>query len=191
MKNLISHLKQYQPKLEQERVDQQTIITFLSHNADALERTNTIAHVTTSTIVVNPAMDRVVFGFHNIYQSWGWIGGHNDGDEDCHHVALKETMEETGLTRLTFYSKEIFMLDVIYVPSHLKNGKHVSDHLHLNITYLLIADEQERLVHAEEEHQGMQWFAIKDVLKLVKEPRMIPIYQKAFAKIMLIKEHRS
>ena len=95
MKELLDQLKRYQPSNEQERVDQQTMLTFLTLNPDALERTNTIAHMTTSTIVVNPAMDHVVFGFHNIYQSWGWIGGHNDGDADCRRVALKETMEET------------------------------------------------------------------------------------------------
>ena len=191
MKLLIQLLKQYQPFNDQERFDQAAMITFLSRNPDALERSNTIAHITTSTLVVNPSMDRIVFGFHNIYQSWGWIGGHNDGDEDTHHVALKETTEETGLTQLSFYSKNIFMIDTIYVPNHLKHGQHVSDHLHLNVTYLLIADESEPLLHSEEEHQGMKWFDITDVLKHVSEPRMIPIYQKAFDKIKLIKEHQS
>lgn len=188
MKQLIEHIRRYQPSNEQETIDQQTMLAFLATNPNALERTNMIAHVTTSTIVINAAMDRVVFGFHNIYQSWGWIGGHNDGDADTHLVALKETTEETGLTRLTFYSKDIFMLDIIYVPFHRKHDVHVSDHLHLNITYLLLADEAEPLNHSEAEHQGMQWFSLDDVLHHVKEPRMIPIYQKAFAKIKSIKE---
>ena len=190
MKQLINLLKNYQPFNEQERFDQEAMINFFSRNPDALERSNTVAHVTTSTIVVNSSMNRVVFGFHNIYQSWGWIGGHNDGDEDTHRVALKETTEETGLTRLSFYSQDVFMLDTIYVPNHIKHEKHVSDHLHLNVTYLLIADESEPLLHSEEEHQGMKWFDITEVLDYVKEPRMIPIYQKAFAKIKLIKEKK-
>lgn len=190
MKQLLQQLKRYQPSNEQERIDQQSILTFLKLNPDALERTNTIAHMTTSTIVVNPAMDQVVFGFHNIYQSWGWIGGHNDGDSDCLRVALKETTEETGLKQLKFYSQDMLMLDIIYVPNHLKKGRHVSDHLHLNVTYLIIADPLEKLRHDEHEHQGMKWFKISDVLKHVKEPRMIPIYQKAFAKIKAIKEQQ-
>ena len=33
------------------------------------------------------------------------------------------------------------MIDVIYVPNHIKNNQFVGDHLHLNASFLLIADE--------------------------------------------------
>jgi 8-oxo-dGTP pyrophosphatase MutT (NUDIX family) len=36
------------------------------------------------------------------------LGGHSDGDEDMLHVGLKETEEESGLTNIRPYSKEIF-----------------------------------------------------------------------------------
>jgi hypothetical protein len=80
------------------------------------------------------------------------------------------------------------MLDTIYVPNHIKHGKHVSDHLHLNATFLVIADEKEPLVINHEENSGVRWFSITDVLNDVREPRMIPIYQKAFQKIALLKK---
>jgi hypothetical protein len=51
----------------------------------------------------------------------------------------------------------------------------------------VIADETEKPVVNLEENSGVQWFPIQSVLKIVSEPRMIPIYQKAFQKIKLIK----
>jgi hypothetical protein len=79
------------------------------------------------------------------------------------------------------------MLDTIYVPNHIKHGKHVSDHLHLNATFLVVADESEKPIVNVEENSGVQWFPIATVLKIVHEPRMIPIYQKAFQRIALLK----
>ena len=34
---------------------------------------------------------------HNIYNSWGWTGGHADGNSDLIKVAIKEAQEETGI----------------------------------------------------------------------------------------------
>lgn len=180
-------IQAYQPFNEQEAFDKKAILAFIDRNPDYLLRSNLIAHFTVSTIVVNPSMDKVLFAHHNIYKSWGWLGGHNDGDEDMLRVAMKETEEETGLKKIRPYSKEIFMLDTIYVPNHIKHGKHVSDHLHLNATYLVIADENEKPIVNVEENSGVQWFPISTVLKIVHEPRMIPIYQKAFQRIALLK----
>lgn len=185
---LIEQIQHYQPFNDQEAFDQKAILEFIKRNPDYLLRTNLIAHFTVSTIVVNAKMDRILFAHHNIYQSWGWLGGHNDGDDNLLRVALKETEEETGLKRIKPYSEEIFMLDTIYVPNHIKHGKHVSDHLHLNATFLVIADENETPQVNQEENSGVQWFAIETVLSHVREPRMIPIYQKAFQKIALLKK---
>ena len=184
---LREQIEAYQPFNEQEAFDKKAILAFIDRNPDYLLRSNLMAHFTVSTIVVNPAMDKVLFAHHNIYKSWGWLGGHNDGDEDMLNVAMKETEEESGLTKIKPYSKEIFMLDTIYVPNHIKHGKHVSDHLHLNATFLVVADESEKPIVNVEENSGVQWFPIATVLKIVHEPRMIPIYQKAFQRIALLK----
>ena len=176
-------LQEYIPFNEQEAFDRQAMLMFIDRNPDYLLRSNSIAHVTSSSIVVNPSMDRILFAYHNLYQSWGWLGGHNDGDEDCLRVAIKETTEETGVTKLKPYSNDIFMIETIMVPNHIKKGKHVSDHLHLNITYLLIADEKETLVINHEENSNVAWFTFEEALQKVTEPHMIPIYKKALKKI--------
>lgn len=177
----------YIPKTEQEIADKKTILKFIKNNSDVLHRSNEVAHLTSSAIVVNETMTKILFAFHNIYQSWSWVGGHNDGDSDCLAVAIREAKEETGVKNIRPYNEEIFMIDTIYVINHYKKGSYVSDHLHLNITYLLIADENDPLFIKKDENSGVRWFDLDDVLNHVSEPRMHPVYQKAIDRIKKIR----
>ena len=111
-------------------------MNFINHNDDCLERSNLIAHVTSSAFVLNKSMDKILFIHHNIFNSWGWEGGHNDSNQNLLEVAMKEAVEETGISSVVPYNNEIISLDVIYVGNHIKNGLFVGDHLHLNATYL-------------------------------------------------------
>jgi len=173
-------IKNYTPKNEQEEVDKLAMLAFIEHNEDVLDRENLVAHLTSSAIVVNEEMDKVLFAHHNIYNAWGWVGGHNDGDGNLLEVAIKEAKEETGLEHIVVVDEDIFMLDVIHVTNHIKHGKYVGDHLHLNVTFLLQADEEESVMHKPDENSGVRWFAIDTCLDHVQEERMMAIYQKAF-----------
>ncbi|MFU8792887.1 MAG: NUDIX hydrolase [Acholeplasmataceae bacterium] len=184
---IIKAFNDYQPKNEQEAQDQKLILSFLKTHDDALERSNLFGHVTSSAFILNQSMDRIIFAYHKIYDSWAWVGGHADGNPDLLEVAIKEAKEETGLKAVTPFSKDIFTIDVIYVKNHIKYGHYVPDHLHLNATYLLIADDTQPLFHQEAEHLDVRWFDLDDVLNHVSETRMIPIYQKALDWIRQIK----
>jgi len=184
---LIEKLTAFIPKNEQEIADKKSILKFIKNNPDVLHRSNEVAHLTSSAIVVNESMTKILFAFHNIYQSWSWVGGHNDGDSDCLAVAIRETKEETGVHNIRPYNDEIFMIDTIYVSNHYKKGAYVSDHLHLNITYLLIADEHDSLVIKQDENSGVKWFDLEDVLNHVSEPRMHSVYIKAIDRIKKIR----
>lgn len=187
MRHIIDQIDNYQTDIEQEAEDKIAFIDFLRHHPDAFYRTNKLGHVTSSAIVVNHAMDKVLFVFHNIYRSWSWVGGHNDGNEDCLAVAIEETKEETGVTHVTPWSEHIFMLDVIYVMNHKKNHSFVGDHLHFNLTYLLVADENDSLHIRESENSGVSWFHLDSINDYVSEPRMKSIYQKAIDRIKRIR----
>lgn len=176
--NLLEELKKYKPVNEQETYDKEAMIQFIKRNPDYLLRSNLSGHFTSSAIIVNEAIDKVLFIHHNIYNSWSWVGGHNDGDEDCLHVAVKESKEETGLKEITVLSEDIAGIDTIYVMPHIKNNKHISDHLHFNITYILQAKEKASLSVKPDENSGVKWFDFDEVLSNVDEPRMKPIYQK-------------
>ena len=71
--------------------------------------------------------------YHNIYQAWTWLGGHADGECCLHAVALREAEEETGV-RARPVQAEIFSVEILPVPEHVKRGKTVRGHVHLNVT---------------------------------------------------------
>lgn len=83
--------------------------------------------------------------YHNIYDSWIWLGGHTDGDSNLKNVILKEIKEESGLTNIRFLSENIFSLEVLTVAGHMKNGEYISSYLHLNLTFLLETNTTEKL----------------------------------------------
>lgn len=169
----------YTPWNEQEARDKAQILRFLEHNPDAFLRSNTMAHMTASAWVVNAARDRVLMVYHRLYDSWAWTGGHADGETDLLAVALREAREETGVEHLRPASREIYSLEVLTVDGHLKRGAYVSSHLHLNVTYLIEADERDPLRVCEAENTAVRWFTLEDALRASTEPWFVErIYRK-------------
>ena len=98
MKNkLICQIKEYKPFNEQEKVDKDIILSYLKDYDDIFYRTNLIAHMTASGWVLNKNKDKLLMAYHNLYDSWAWLGGHADGQQDLLEVAIKEVKEESGL----------------------------------------------------------------------------------------------
>ena len=171
MKNLlISQIENYLPFNEQEEKDKSLILCALKEQPDIFLRSNNMAHMTASSWIVNPSKDRVLMAYHNIYDSWSWLGGHADGCEDLLSVAIREAMEESGITSVKAVSDDIFSLECLTVDGHVKHGQYVSSHLHLNITYLLEADENEALHTRNGENSGVRWFSLEDAVKASSEP---------------------
>ncbi len=182
--SIVDEIKQYAPCCEQEARDKAVILEFLEKNADAFSRDNLIAHMTASAWIVNPERTKVVMVYHRIYDSWSWTGGHADGETDLFSVALREAREETGLQKVRAVSPEIFSLEVLTVDGHEKRGEYVPSHLHLNVTYLLEADEDEPLRACEEENKGVAWFTLDDALAASTEPWFVErIYKKLNEKL--------
>ena len=160
-------IARYTPWNEQEERDKAVILAFLDRNGDAFLRTNLLAHMTASAWVVNRERTRVLMVYHP------------DGDEDLLAVALREVREETGVKSARPVSEEIYSLEVLTVDGHEKRGEYVPSHLHLNVTYLLEADEQDALTVCEAENSGVRWFGLEEALKASTEPWFVErIYQK-------------
>ena len=177
-------IREYQPYNEQEERDKALILDFLAKNGDAFLRENRVAHMTASAWVVNPARDRVLMVYHRIYDSWSWTGGHADGEEDLAAVALREVREETGVKSARLLSEEIFSLETLTVDGHEKRGVYVPSHLHLNVTYLVEADEHDPLTVCEEENSGVRWFSLDGALAASSEPWFVErIYRKLNEKL--------
>ena len=184
---IYEQIKAYRPWNEQERQDQVLILDFLRKNSDAFYRTNLLAHRTASAWVVTPQRSKVLMVYHRLYDSWSWAGGHADGEEDLLAVALREVREETGVQRLRPVTEEIYSLEVLTVDGHEKHGRYVPSHLHLNVTYLLEAEEDQPLRVCEAENSGVAWFSLADALSASTEPWFVErIYKKLNEKLKVL-----
>lgn len=186
---LKEQIEKYIPYNEQEASDKELMLEYIDKFEDVLTRKNKMCHFTASNWIVNKDRTKVLMIYHNIYKSWAWTGGHADGDSDLLHVAIKEAEEETGLNNLKLLSDGIYGLQILTVDSHIKRGKFVSSHLHLDCCFLLEANEEEKLRIKEDENSGVKWVEIDKVTKLTNEEKMKPIYTKLNSKLKTIKTH--
>lgn len=181
--NIEQQIADYKPYNEQEAHDQAVMRQLLATQPDLFTRENQVAHMTASSWLLNATHDKVLMIYHNIYHSWAWTGGHADGDRDLLAVAKREAMEETGVTEIRTISEDIFSLEILTVDGHEKRGVYVPSHLHLNVSYLLEADEEEVLRIKPDENSGVRWFSLEEALAACSEPWMIErVYKKAECK---------
>ena len=115
---------------------------------------------------------------------WECTGGSALLGEDSLTAALREVREETGVASARLLSEDIFSLESLTVDGHEKHGAYVPSHLHLNVTYLLEADDRDPLTVCEEENSGVRWFTLDGALEASSEPWFVSrIYRKLNEKL--------
>ena len=179
--NLKKSIENFIPYNEQEEVEKKIMLKYLSDFDNTLTRQNEYGHFTSSAFVLNKERTKILMIYHNIYHSWAWTGGHSDGDNDLLYVAMKEAKEETRIKNVTPIIDDIYSLEIINVNGHEKRGKYVGSHVHLNITYLLEADENEEIHIKEDENSGVKWVSINNILN---ESSEVWIRDRVYSKII-------
>lgn len=180
---MFESIRNYVPYNEQEKKDKEVILYCTEVFQDVLTRNNDVAHITSSAFAVNKAHDKVLMVYHNIYNSWSWIGGHADGEEDLLAVAMKELREETGVNNISPISSDIFSLEVLTVFGHTKRGNYVSPHLHLSVAFLIEVDDNDSLIVKKDENSGVKWIPIDEINIHSTEHHMHKVYEKLVSKI--------
>lgn len=169
----------FSPKDGREERERQMILELIAQHGDGiLTRENDFCHMTASSIIVSRDRKRTLMAFHRIYNSWAWTGGHADGESDFEAIARREAQEETGITSLVRLGDGPASIEILPVWAHVKRGKHVGSHLHLNVSYLFEADESLPLRVAEDENSAVGWLEVDKLCTYVTEPPMMPIYER-------------
>ena len=172
-------IARFQAGDDREAQEQRMILEMIDRLGDAiLTRESEIAHMTASSIIVSPDRRRTLMAFHRIYNSWAWTGGHADGESDFEAVARREAQEETGISGLKRLGGGIASLEILPVWAHVKRGRAVGSHLHLNVSYLFEADDSLPLSVREDENSAVGWIAVDRLCESVSEPPMLPVYER-------------
>ena len=182
---LYDEIVAYCPYNAQEAADRALLLRYLEEYGNLFTRENPLCHMTASGWITNASRTRVLMAYHNIYQSWSWTGGHADGDSDLLAVACREACEETGLCAVT-PTPGIFSLEILTVNGHIKRGAYVSSHLHLNLTYLLTADDSLPLHNKADENSAVSWMTPAEAVERCTEPEMRVVYRKLNEKLALL-----
>ena len=175
----VDEIVRFSPKDGREERERAMMLELIAQYGDGiLTRDNDFAHMTASSIIVSRDRKRTLMAFHKIYHSWAWTGGHADGESDFEAIARREAQEETGITDLVLLGNGPASIEILPVWAHVKRGKHVGSHLHLNVSYLFEADESLPLRIAQDENSAVGWIEVDKLSENVSEPPMLPIYER-------------
>ena len=183
MENLKKQIENYVPYDEQEEKDKEYFLKFINDFDDVLTRNNEYGHFSGSAFVVNKDRTKMLAVWHNIYEGWIFPGGHADGIANLIEVARREVEEETGV-KSKLLDENFSSIDSLPCIGHMKRGKYVSAHIHLNVTFLLEADDTINLKVKADENSGVKWISFEDACNddIVDFAR--PIHKKIIEKII-------
>lgn len=135
-------------------------ITFVNNHEDCFERSLLIGHITASGWIVNPERTHALLIHHYKLDKWFQPGGHADGDPDVLAVAIKETLEETGVAA-TPVAQSLFDVDIHVIPER----KDIPEHLHYDMRFLLVAEKGAENLPTNRETKAVSWIKLAEVKK--------------------------
>ncbi len=181
MSTILEDLLTFTPQNEEEAADRQLMID-AARKAECYGR-QWPAHFTASAWTVNPERTETLMVYHNVYDSWSWVGGHADGERDLARVAERELHEETGIETAHLAAAGLLSCEILTVDGHWKRGAYVPSHLHLNATYLFEASTEQATRIAPDENSGVKWMTFEEALRASTEPWMVEhVYRKLVAR---------
>ncbi len=180
--NLKKELEKYNSFDEQEERDKKYFLKAIDTFDNILTRDSEFAHFTASAFVVNPTRTKMLVVYHNIFDGWIYPGGHADGEENLLSVALREVEEETA-QKAKVIDPNIFSIQALPTKGHVKRGKYVSAHTHLDFVYFLEADDTKELKYREEESKGVKWIPLEQATDDTMVDFIRPIHKKLIKKM--------
>ena len=161
-RSLLELLDAHKPFDETEAAMLKRIHEFVNQQPQCFQRSLLIGHVTGSAWVISESGTRALLLHHAKLNRWLQPGGHCDGDADVLQVALREAREESGLSSLQIVTKNVFDVDVHWIPERGTEQNFVPGHWHYDVRFLLRASENEPL-HINREAKAWRWVEMEEI----------------------------
>lgn len=169
-------LQNYSPEIKREWDVRDEMLSFLAANENHFERKNLKRHFTGSGLLIDPVEHKVLLNYHKFLDMWLCFGGHADGESDLFNVALRETIEESGIETVQPATTQIFDIDIHAIPERIK--KNEPPHEHYDVLYLFQASVNDP-INVSEESVRVRWCDYEEAGKLAfRDGRMQRILDK-------------
>ncbi len=144
-----------------------SLLRWQMEQGDALDQRTTFpGHVTTSAIVLSPDHRQTLLIDHVTIGRWLQPGGHYEPATYFHLSAMREAVEETGVTSLALHpwhrgSDLPLVIDSHDVP--VKAARNEPPHIHHDLQYVFVADPLAPLTAQLDEVHAARWSPIADL----------------------------
>ena len=157
---ILTRVHEYLKKFPEEKTRVSTILDFIQNhqNEDLISRKNFVGHLTASAFIVDETYHSILLLKHKSLNRWLQPGGHiDDTDPSLISAAMREAIEETGLTKesLTLVSNEIFDIDSHAIPANPR--KQEPSHLHHDIRFLFKCTNTNSVNFSCDESTDSRW----------------------------------
>lgn len=178
-------LEDYKPFDEQEAADKNQMLKFIEEFDDVLTRDNTFGHFSASAFVLNESRTKTLVLHHNIFDGKIYPGGHADGEYNLLEVAKREVQEETALEVTPLYDGNIFAIQTLPIKGHVKKGKYLSSHLHMDFVYLFTCkdSDMDKIRILESENSEVKWIDLKTIDDENLVDFILPIFKKIYKRL--------
>ena len=123
-------------------------------------------HFCASAFIINPYNKKILLVKHKKNRRWTQPGGHIEGNETPEETALREVYEETGL-RVRLIGERFPREEDFIRPLGIQKNRRTTDdgetHMHIDIIYVAIPNDDNDVVLNKEETDGIGWFSREEL----------------------------
>lgn len=166
-------LDMYHPDNDTEKAFKEQMFTFLEQHQVVFGTENPVGHFTGSAWIVNKDRSKALLTHHLKLDRWLQLGGHTEVEETIVEASMREGYEESGLKKLELVSPMIFDIDCHLIPER----KGLLEHWHLDVRFLLEADDQEQLIISDESND-VKWFGLETLKTMIEEDSILRMIRK-------------